>query len=173
MSFRLRPLLSSAVLLGLIGPVACGQTPPSEPEAPVNPLQGVWSTTASDPGDGSPVIDPSQPGLYIFVEGYYSAVYAPGAEPRVPSEIPFQPTPEEMVAQHESIIVNTGTYEISGSTVTFRPIIAKSPGFVGGHSTSEFRIDGDTLTLTIQTVVAADGSSAPNLGGSLTFRRVE
>ena len=173
MSLRLRSLLASVVLLGLIATAACSQAPQGEPAAPANPLQGVWSLTASGGGDGSPVIDPSQPGLYIFAEGYYSAVFAPGAEMRVPSEIAFQPTPEEMVAQHESIIVNTGTYEISGSTVTFRPIIAKSPAFVGGQATSEFRLDGGTLTLTVQTVVAVDGTSAPNLGGSLTFRRVE
>ena len=173
MPFRLRPFPASVVLLGLIATVSCSQSPPPDPAAQANPLQGVWSLTASDPGDGSPVIDPSQPGLYIFVEGYYSAVYAPDAAPRVPAEITFQPTPEEMVAQHESIIVNTGTYEISGSTVTFRPIIAKSPGFVGGQATSEFRIDGDALTLTGRTVVGADGTSAPNVTGSLTLRRVE
>ncbi len=173
MPFRLRPFSSSVVLLGLIVTVSCSQAPRPDPAAPANPLQGVWSLTASDPGDGSPAIDPSQPGLYIFAEGYYSAVYAPGAESRVPSDIPFQPTPEEMVAQHVSIIVNTGTYEISGSIVTFRPIIAKSPGFVGGEATSEFRIDGDMLTLTGQTVVAADGTSAPDVTGSLTLRRVE
>ena len=171
--FRLRPFPASVVLLALIVTVSCSQAPPPDPAAQANPLQGVWSLTASDPGDGSPVIDPSQPGLYIFVEGYYSAVYAPDAAPRVAAEITFQPTPEEMVAQHESIIVNTGTYEISGSTVTFRPIIAKSPGFVGGQATSEFRIDGDALTLTGRTVVGADGTSAPNVTGSLTLRRVE
>ena len=173
MPFRLRPFPTSVVLLGLIATVSCNQAPPPDPAAPANPLQGVWSLTASDPGDGSPVIDPSQPGLYIFVEGYYSAVYAPDAAPRMAAEITFQPTPEEMVAQHESIIVNTGTYEISGATVTFHPIIAKSPGFVGGQATSEFRIDGDALTLTGRTVVGADGTSAPNVTGSLTLRRVE
>ena len=152
MSPRLRPFLASAALLGLMVTVGC-QAPPNEPSAPANPLQGVWSLTASDNGDGSPVIDPSQPGLYIFVEGYYSGVYAPGSEARVPAEITFQPTPDEMVAQHESIIVNTGTYEISGSTVTFRPIIAKSPGFVGGHATAEFRVDGDMLTLSWQETI--------------------
>ena len=162
----------------MIVTLACGQStapaPAPTPVEPANPLQGVWSQTAVDPGDGSPVIDPSQPGLYIFVEGYYSAVFATGTEPRVLAEIAFQPTPEEMVAQHESIIVNTGTYEISGSTVTFRPIIAKSPGFAGGQSTSGFEIEGDTLTLTDQTVVAADGTSAPNVGGGWSnWRRLE
>jgi hypothetical protein len=119
------------------------------------------------------VIEPSQPGLYIFADGHYSAVYAPGTDPRIKSEVSFQPTQEETVAQYETIIVNTGTYEISGSMVTFRPIIAKSPGFVGGHQTSTFRVDGDTLVLTLETVVAVDGVSAPNVSGSLTFVRVE
>ncbi len=78
-----------------------------------------------------------------------------------------------MVAQYESIIVNTGTYEIDESTVTFRPIIAKSPGFVGGHEISTFRVEGDTLVLSVDTVVAVDGVSPPDLGGSLTLVRVE
>ena len=80
-----------------------------------------------------------------------------------------------MPAENLTIIVNTGTYEINGSMVTFRPIIAKSPGFVGGHQTSTFRVDGDTLVLTLETVVAVDGVSAPNanVSGSLTFVRVE
>ena len=174
MSFRLRHAPAVVALLALVVTVACGQAPSSEPAAPANPLEGVWSLTASDPGDGSSVVDPSQPGLYIFAEGYYSGVYAPGAALRVPSEVPFQPTSEEMVAQYQSIIVNTGTYEISGSTVTFRPIIAKSPGFVGGQSTADFSVDGNTLTLMTRTVESSDGISAPSVGGgSLTFRRVE
>ena len=173
MPTRRRPLSLCVALLCLIVALACGQAPAPAHDEPANPLQGVWSQAAVDPGDGSPAIDPSQPGLYIFAEGYYSAVFATGTEPRVLAEIAFQPTPEEMVAQHESIIVNTGTYEISGSVLTTRPIIAKSPGFVGGESTAEFQVDGDTLTLTDGTIVAADGTSAPNVGGSSTWRRLE
>ena len=171
MKLRLRALPVGLAVLALIVTVACGQTPDTPP-TPGNPLQGVWSLTAVDPGDGSAVIDPSQPGLYIFAEGYYSGVYAPGAEARVPSATPFQPTPEEMVAQYESIIVNTGTYEISGSTVTFWPVIAKSPGFVGGQATAEFQITGDALTLTLQSIVAADGTLLPEVLGSMTLRRM-
>lgn len=175
MSSRIRQFCARVLPLGLIITAACQAAPeaPAEPESPANPLQGVWALTASDPGDGSAVVDPSQPGLFIFAEAHYSGVYAPGADARVPAAISFQPTDEEMVAQHESIIVNTGTYEISGSTVTFRPIIAKSPAFVGGQSTAEFSVDGDVLTLMIRTVVDGDGTSAPAVGGSLTFRRLE
>ena len=175
MSSRTRSLSHPRVLLALLLTVACQPVPSSEPAPSANELAGVWSLTADDPGDGSPVIEPSQPGLYIFTDGYYSAVYPRGSDPRIKSEVSFQPTQEEMVAQYETIIVNTGTYEINGSMVTFRPIIAKSPGFVGGHQTSSFRVDGDTLVLTLETVVAVDGVSAPNanVSGSLTFVRVE
>lgn len=168
----------ACALLVLIAAAGCGQAPapepsPPEPAGPANPLQGVWSLSSVDPGGSEAVIDPSQPGLFIFAERYYSGVYVPGAEPRVPSQTPFQPTSEEMVTQYQSIIVNTGTYEVTGSKVTFRPLIAKSPGFVGGQATAEFEVVGDALTLAFQSIVSADGTSAPDVAGSLTFQRVE
>ncbi len=168
-----RLLFLPAVILLTVIFSACQQTPPSEPAPPANELVGAWSLIAVNPGNSSPLIEPSQPGLYIFTADYYSAVFAPGPDLRIKAEVSFQPNPEEMVAQYESIIVNTGTYEIDGSTVTFRPIIAKSPGFVGGHQMSTFRVEGDTLVLSIEMLVAVDGVSPPDLGGSLTLVRVE
>lgn len=173
MSLRLRWLSGSTALTALLLTVACQQGGSSEAASPANELVGVWSLTAVDPGDGSSLIQPSQPGLYIFADRYYSAVFAPGADPRIKSAISFQPTTEEMVAQYETIIVNAGTYEISGSTVTFRPVIAKSPGFVGGYQVSTFRVEGDTLVLVADTLVSVDGVSPPDFGGSLTLVRVE
>ena len=146
-----------AVILLTIIFSACQQTPPPEPASPANELVGAWSLTAVNPGNASPLIEPSQPGLYIFTADYYSAVFAPGPDLRIKAEVSFQPNPEEMVAQYESIIVNTGTYEIDGSTVTFRPIIAKSPGFVGGHQTSTFRVEGDTLDISLAKIEQRDG----------------
>ena len=94
MPLRLRALPVGLAVLALVVAAASGHTPdtPPTPATPANPLQGVWSLTAVDPGEGSAVIDPSQPGLYIFTEDYYSGVYAPGAESRVPSAAPFEPT---------------------------------------------------------------------------------
>jgi hypothetical protein len=169
---RLSMFFPAVVLLAVVFS-ACQETPSSESASPANELDGVWSLTAVNPGSGSPVIEPSQPGLYIFAAGYYSAVFAPGPNPRIKSEVSFQPSPEEMVAQYESIIVNTGTYEIDGSSVTFRPIIAKSPGFVGGHQKSTFRVEGNTLVLSDDMVVSVDGVSLPDVEGSLTLTRVE
>ncbi len=79
-----------------------------------------------------------------------------------------------MVAQYQTIIVNTGTYDVSGSTITYRPIIAKSPEFVGGHSTMDYAIDGNTLTLNNTSVVSVDGMSPPtDVSGTIRLRRIE
>ena len=52
-------------------------------------------------------------------------------------------------------------------------ILAKSPGFVGGHQMSTFRIEGNTLVLTGDMLVAVDGVSPPDFGGSLTLVRIQ
>ena len=169
-----RLVLGTAALVMLVTIASCAPDPvPEEPAAPPNPLLGVWSVSARTSSEGEP-IDPSQPGLFIFTERHYSAVHSLGAEPRPRAAVSFSPTPEEKVAQYDTIIVNTGAYEVSGSTITFRPQVAKSPERVGGQGTMDFQIDGDVLTLTQESVVAVDSVSAPNApGSSMTLRRIE
>ncbi len=161
------------VTVVLVTAASCGQAPaPVEPSAPVNPLLGAWSMTTMTPAGGEATIDPSQPGLFIFTEGHYSAVYSLGADPRPLSAVEFTPTAEEKTAQYDTIIVNTGTYEASDTTITFRPMVAKSPEFIGGHTTMDFQITGDVLTLTVQSLVAANKVSLPEVAGELmTLRR--
>lgn len=177
MQIRSRILPTAGVLLFLLTIASCSQSQApadlAERTAPVDPLHGVWSMTQMTPS-GGPTVNPSQPGLFIFTEEHYSGVYSLGEDQRPRSAASFSPTAEEKVAHYDTIIVNTGTYDASGSTITFRPQIAKSPDFVGGQSTADFQINGDVLTLTIQSVVSVDGVSAPDAAGSsMTFRRVE
>ena len=114
-------------------------------------------------------------GLFIFGRSHYSAVYTLGSEPRPLAATAFDPTSMEVAAQFGSLIVNTGTYEVDGSTVKMRPLVAKSPEFIGGSATMQFQLDGDVLTLTVSAIVAADGSTPPEGGGGdvMTLRRVE
>ena len=175
MQTQSRVVTAAVALVGLVTIASCGQAPaPTEPAAPANPLHGVWSMSKMTPGGGGTTIDPSQPGLFIFTEGHYSAVYSLGSEPRPRSATSFNPTSEEKVAQFDTIIVNTGIYDVSGPTITFRPLVARSPEFIGGQSMMDFQIDGDVLTLKVQSVVNADGTSAADAPGSLmTLRHVE
>lgn len=150
---------------------ACSQPESSEAAPPAGPLQGVWSVVRI--ASAGPIIDPAQPGLYIFAEGHYSAVYAPGAEPRTKSAVSFMPTSDEMVAQYQSIIVNSGTYEIEGSSFTLRPMIAKSPGFVGGYLAGTFSLSGDTLVLRHEQLFDLDGVQLRDFAEVLTLLRLE
>ena len=176
---RSRGVPAAVVVVSLVTMVACAEASapapvPAEPTAPANPLHGVWSMSTMTPADGGATIAPSQPGVFIFPESHYSAVYSLGAEPRPTAAVAFTPTSEEKVAQYDTIIVNTGVYEVDGSTITFRPMVAKSAEFVGGEATMDFEINGDVLTLTGGSVLAADGASAPDPGGEvMTLRRIE
>ena len=161
-----------SVASALIFWAACSQPPSTEAAPAAGPLQGVWSVVTVEPSDG-PAADPAQPGLYIFGEEYYSAVYAPGAEPRTKSAVSFTPTPDEMIAQYQSIIVNSGTYELQGAAFTLRPIIAKSPGFVGGHLAGTFSLSGDTLVLRHEHLFDRDGVELVDFGEVLTLVRLE
>jgi ketosteroid isomerase-like protein len=138
-----------------------------------DPLQGTWEVTSQANADGT-VVDPAGPGQYIFNEGRYSAAYTIGTSERPRSAESFNPTDAEKLAQYDSIIVNSGTYTIDGTTVTLRPMIAKSPEFIGGASTMAFSVDGDTLTLTTQTLASQDGATPGDaIGSSMTLQRVE
>ncbi len=179
MQLRSRVVPAAVVLVILVTMVACREASapapaPAEPTAPANPLHGVWSMSTMTPADGGATIDPSQSGVFIFTESHYSAVYSLGAEPRPMAAVAFTPTSEEKVAQYDTISVNTGAYEVRGSTITFRPMVAKSSEFVGGEATMDFEINGDVLTLRGLSVLAADGASAPDAGGDvMTLRRIE
>ena len=114
MQLRSRVVLAAFTLLILVTTASCSEAPapapaPAEPTTPANPLFGVWSMSAMSPGDGGAAIDPSQPGVFIFTEGHYSAVYSLGGEPRPHAAVAFAPTSDEKVAQYDTIIVNTGT----------------------------------------------------------------
>jgi hypothetical protein len=46
---------------------------------------------------------------------------------------------------------NSGIYEISGSSLTIKPIVAKWPNFMeGGSSTMTYGLEDDVLTLSFE-----------------------
>ena len=69
-------------------------------------------------------------------------------------------TDAEKIARYEAwraLTANAGTYEVTGSTLTMTPTVAKNPGIMGKPGAPrEFKLNGNTLTL-IQK--AADGQS--------------
>lgn len=144
-----------ASTLPLVAALAVGCQPATE-EA--GPLEGAWkyvelSTTSPDT---SSTITSPQPSLYIFLKQHYSVMFVPGSEPRelFSGDEPVlgsDPTDAEKLAAYDSFIANSGTYELTDSTLTTRPMVAKNPNFMaGGSLTFTYRVEADTLRLTLR-----------------------
>ena len=148
--------------LPLVAALAMGCQPATE-EA--GPLEGAWkyvefSTTSPDT---TSTITSPQPSLYIFLKQHYSIMFVPGSEPRQlfsgdePTLGSAEPTDAEKLASWDSFIANSGTYELTDSTLTTRPMVAKNPNFMsGGSLTYTYQIEGDTLRLTLRAPWAPD-----------------
>jgi hypothetical protein len=128
-----------------------------------SPLEGVWkiveevapSTNPADKGATTTYSNP-QPGLIIFTRGYYSTVIVTAEQPRAavaPAKDPQNLTDAEKIARYEQwrgFAANSGTYEIKGSTLSTRPIVAKSVNLMTRQTpiTWEFKLEGpNTLWL--------------------------
>ena len=116
------------------------------------PLQGVWRVAeVTTTGPNAATNRSPQPGFYIFTGRHYSIVTVNSANPR--PDLP-QDTNTATAAQLNAVwgpfTGQSGTYEVSGSTVTTRPLAAKNPGVMasGNFATSSFKVEGSTLTLT-------------------------
>ena len=70
----------------------------------------------------------------------------------------WNPTDSEKIDRFGAFTSAAGTFVLSGDTLTFRPVSARFPGFEGGYSKDIVRIKGDTLTLTMFSLVASNGT---------------
>jgi hypothetical protein len=115
-------------------------------------IRGAWKLTQvtrtgpSAVSNGNP-----QPSLYLFTAKHYSIMSVNSEQPR-PSvgrgEVP-QATADQLRAMWDPFTANSGTYEISGDTLTTHPMVAKNPGVMvsGNFTTYTVTIQGNTLTL--------------------------
>jgi len=146
-------LVVSAVAATL---TACAPTPEQgQTAAPAarGPLEGVWKvaevTITGGPNEGT---NPSpQPSLYIFAKQHYSIIRVGGREPRPlwkEGATRESLTEAEFRAAFTPMTANSGTYELNGSSVTTRPMVALDPNFMsGGSATFEYQVEGDSLLL--------------------------
>jgi hypothetical protein len=132
-----------AVVLGVVPAILGAQTPGKKP------MEGAWkvvevvTTGATALNTSSP-----QPGLFIFGQKHYSMMWVRSDKARAPYA-GEEPTTEEKLKAFDSFVANSGTYEVSGSTIAIQPMVARSPNFMaGGSSKYEFRAEGSNLWLT-------------------------
>lgn len=76
---------------------------------------------------------------------------------------------EELQAQWGPFVANAGTYEISGSTLTLRAVVAKNPRNQGKDNVARLTaiLDGNTLSLT-----PIENSEAGRIAAPVTIKYV-
>src|SRR5215472_1285872 len=91
------------------------------------PLEGTWKVTEIVVTGANSATTPNpQPGLFIFTRTHYSFMRVAANEPR-PLFKAEAATNDEKLKAYDSFAGTTGTYDVSGTTLTIRPIVARSP----------------------------------------------
>ena len=113
-------------------------------------VRGVWlmvEETTTSITNSSP-----QPGIIIFTDKYYSLVHVASTNPRpdLPSDM-NKATPADLIAVWGDLAfgANSGTYEISGATLTTHSMVAKNPLAMKRVTDFTYRLEGDNLWLRI------------------------
>jgi hypothetical protein len=116
-------------------------------------LQGAWQVTEFNITGPTPrTISLPEPraNLILFTAKHYSRVEVQSEKPRPAIADTAKATADELRATWGPFVGEAGTYEVSGSSVTMRPIAAKNPAIMGAgiFITYSFKINGNSLTLT-------------------------
>src|SRR6266702_4731884 len=121
-----RHIVNALLLTALSATVLSAQTPAKKP------IEGAWKVSEIViTGAGASTVSNPQPGLFIFARGHYSLMYIPTNQPRTLFK-GEEPAKDEKISAFDSFVGNTGTYEVSGSTLTIRPMVARYPNFMAG-----------------------------------------
>jgi len=158
---RLRTAVVAILLVVGAAGMIRAQAPPS--------IQGAWRVTERTVTGANAETEKSpQPAIYLFTKQHYSVLAVGGNSARKNPADPASPgklTDAEKLARFEVWNVfqaNTGTYQVSGNTMTTKAIVAKNPAVMGTTATREFKIEGSTLTL-IQKSAAGQPASQTTL----------
>ena len=119
---------------------------------PETKLQGAWRLTEVRRTGPNPVtkLNP-QPGLMLFAGNYYGRMDVTSDQPRpdTPADR-AKASGAELFAAWGPFTANSGTYELSGGTLTTHPVVAKSAQFMrpGNFNTYSYKLEGNTLWMT-------------------------
>jgi hypothetical protein len=131
-------MLKRIIVVSFIGTSMLAASRLSSVRAADNPLQGAWQVTNAN----------GFAGIFMFSAKHYSMMAASTERPEITDL--SKATADEVRALYGPMIGNAGAYEMSGNQVTIRPVVAKIPVVMkpGAYEVYEFKIEGNTLTLT-------------------------
>lgn len=143
-----------------------------------DPIEGVWEITQIiNQTPGNQFANPTpQAGIFMFTKNYYSMTWNPNDTKQEDYKDKWRPTDNEKIESYNSIVTNSGTYEIIEGKLITTPLVAKTPAFIGGKATYDFLVDEKLLTLTLVEVFSHDGVYDEGIKKNKTtikLRRVE
>ena len=153
-----RRLLVTLVLLAPV--IAFAQTKPPS-------IEGVWQISSVVTTGANAVNNPkAQPSQIIFTKTHYAWVSLAGPTPRktvTPRKDPAKPTDAEKMAEWEMwnpLTAQSGTYQLSGNTLTRRPTVAKNVGVMTTNPpiVNQVKLEGNKLTLTAKSAAGQPAS---------------
>lgn len=132
------------------------------PTAQTASLKGAWRVVETTGADGKANAKP-EPGLYLFTDRHYSIMRVTGAR----AAYPESPTEKDKAAAFDPFVANSGTYEVKGTQLLTRPMVAKNPNVMTGKGGMfELKFEGTTTVYLM--------SQAPDGGkGVVKLQRVE
>jgi len=129
-------------------------------------LKGAWTIdkTTWISKDTSVTLIPKNKGYLLITNGNYSIAWS-SVERRIPFKSLSNPTQEETITGFQSIVFNSGYYNITDSTFTTTAKLAKVPGFEGGKQFYNYIFQNDSIVrLTLFDEMYPDNSK-PNWSG--------
>ena len=118
------------------------------------PIQGVWRVVeATITGPAARTIAfTERPNLTIITARHYSRVEVQADGPRPVLADVSKATADELRAVWGPVVTEAGTYEVTGGSITMRPIASKNPAVMGPSVfiAYSYTLNGDTLSLTQQ-----------------------
>ena len=116
-------------------------------------LQGVWrAVEVTLTGPNGRTLTNLQPNLTVVSARHYARVEVQAEASRPIVADVAKATADELRAVWGPFVAEGGTYELSGETLTMRPIVAKNPAAMtaGAIIVYSCKVDGNTITLTQQ-----------------------
>ncbi len=121
-------------------------------------VEGVWKTVeiTVTTSDSTYTNEVTQPNLLVLTKRHYARMRIGGAEPR--PELPDEPSDELLLAAWRPFRANAGTYEVSGSEMTLKVIVAKNPNDQAEQRerTTAFELEGDVMHRTFTSSTTGD-----------------
>src|SRR5262249_24000417 len=123
----------------LVGATGFGQRVPQ--------LKGVWRVAQMAMTGPNARTLTMAPGFWIFADKHFSRVEVRSDTPRPKVSTGPEATTDQLHAVYDPLIVNVGTYEVSGDTLKILPELTSRPVSAGIGAEYAMKLDGHTLTL--------------------------